>query len=77
MFNHFLDVNLTLLDMVWNEGYEFDCVTWPDDMGYKNNQFFSVKLYRELLKPVHSVPPTVSLENFRHIVDLAKKLGRY
>jgi len=53
MFNHFLDVDLALFDMVWNEGYEFDCVKWPDDMGYKHNQFFSVKTYRELLKPVH------------------------
>jgi uroporphyrinogen decarboxylase len=53
MFNHFLDVDIALLDIVWNEGYKFDCITWPDDMGYKNNQFFSVKLYRELLKPVH------------------------
>jgi uroporphyrinogen decarboxylase len=42
MFNHFLDVNLALLDIVWEEGYHFDCVRWPDDMGYKNNQFFSV-----------------------------------
>lgn len=53
MFNHFLDVNLALLDMVWDAGYEFDSVKWPDDMGYKHSQFFSVKMYRELLKPVH------------------------
>ncbi len=53
MFNHFLDVNLALLDMVWDEGYEFDSVSWPDDMGYKQNQFFSVEMYRDLLKPVH------------------------
>lgn len=53
MFNHYLDVNLALLDMVWDEGYKFDSVFWYDDMGYKNNQFFSVKTYRELLKPVH------------------------
>jgi len=53
MFQHFLDVNLTLLDAVWAEGYEFDCVTWCDDMGFKNNQFFSVDTYRALLKPVH------------------------
>jgi uroporphyrinogen decarboxylase len=53
MFNHYLDVNLALLDMVWDAGYKFDCISWPDDMGYKNNQFFSVKTYRELLKPVH------------------------
>jgi len=53
MFNHYLDVNLALLDMVWEKGYTFDAAAWPDDMGYKHNQFFSVRTYRELLKPVH------------------------
>ncbi len=53
MFHHFLDVNLVLLDMVWEAGYTFDEVTWPDDMGYKEHQFFSLKTYRELLKPAH------------------------
>ena len=53
MFNHFLDVNLALLDMVWDAGYRFDCIRWPDDMGYKHSQFFSVATYRELIKPVH------------------------
>jgi len=53
MFNHYLDVNLALLDAIWAEGYEFDCVGWPDDMGFKNKQFFSVETYREVLKPIH------------------------
>jgi uroporphyrinogen decarboxylase len=53
MFGHFLDVNLALLDMVWDAGYTFDSVFWPDDMGFKHNQFFSVATYRRLLKPVH------------------------
>jgi uroporphyrinogen decarboxylase len=53
MFNHFLDVNIALLDQVWDAGYEWDGVTWCDDMGYKEHQFFSRKTYRELLKPVH------------------------
>jgi uroporphyrinogen decarboxylase len=53
MFDHFLDVDLALLDRVWDAGYTFDAVTWPDDMGYKENQFFSLRTYRELLKPVH------------------------
>ncbi len=53
MFNHFLDVDIALFEMVWEKGYTFDCISWPDDMGYKNNQFFSVKTYRELLKPIH------------------------
>ncbi|MFP4029755.1 MAG: uroporphyrinogen decarboxylase family protein [Candidatus Brocadiia bacterium] len=53
MFNHELEVNLALLDMVWDEGYKFDTLRWPDDMGYKYNQFFSIDTYREILKPIH------------------------
>lgn len=53
MFNTFLDVDLALLEMVWDAGYEFDCVVWPDDLGYNHNQFMSMDMYRELLKPVH------------------------
>jgi len=53
MFNRWLDVDIALFEMVWNEGYRFDCISWPDDMGYKLNQFFSLKMYRELVKPVH------------------------
>lgn len=52
MFNHFLDMNIALFDMIWDAGYTFDCISWPDDMGYKQNQFFSLTMYRELLKPV-------------------------
>jgi uroporphyrinogen decarboxylase len=54
MFNTFLDMGAALLDMVWDAGYTFDSVFWPDDMGYKQHQFFSLKAYRELLKPVHA-----------------------
>ncbi len=53
MFNHYLDVHLALFDAVWEAGYTFDAVRWPDDMGYKHNQFFSIPMYRALLKPVH------------------------
>ncbi len=53
MFNHFLDVDLALLDRVWDAGYTFDAVRWPDDMGYKGKPFFSPRMYRALLKPVH------------------------
>jgi len=53
MFNHYLDMGIALLDMVWDEGCRFDSVFWPDDMGYKFNQFFSVPTYRAMLKPVH------------------------
>lgn len=53
MFNHLLDVCIGLYQQIWDAGYEFDEVNWPDDMGYKGHQFFSVGMYRELLKPVH------------------------
>jgi uroporphyrinogen decarboxylase len=53
MFEHELEVHLALLEMVWEAGYRFDCVTWCDDMGYKHNQFFSLKMYRNLVKPFH------------------------
>ncbi len=52
MFNTCLDLNLALLDRVWDEGYHFDSIFWCDDMGYKYHTFFSLKTYRELLKPV-------------------------
>lgn len=44
---------LSLLDEVWDAGYHFDALRWPDDMGYKYSQFFSIDTYRELLKPIH------------------------
>lgn len=47
------ELSLSLLDAVWDAGYRFDGLKWPDDMGYKYSQFFSVDTYRELLKPIH------------------------
>jgi len=53
VFNHFLEVHIALLDMVWDAGYTFDEVMWYDDMGYRNGTFFSLDMYRSLLKPFH------------------------
>jgi uroporphyrinogen decarboxylase len=53
LFSYLLEVNLALLDMVWDAGYHFDGIHWCDDMGYKGTQFFSLKVYREVLKPYH------------------------
>jgi uroporphyrinogen decarboxylase len=53
MFETELDLSIALLEMVMDAGYELDCIDWPDDMGYKYNQFFSLDMYRELLKPFH------------------------
>ena len=52
IFNTQLDCGRQLLDMIWDAGYEFDAIAWPDDMGYRNGPFFSVDTYREILKPV-------------------------
>ena len=41
-----LETDLALLDMVWDAGYTFDSIMWYDDMGYKENQFFSLRMYR-------------------------------
>ena len=54
MFNHFLDVEIALWEMVLAEGYRFDGIFWCDDMGYKGTQFFSLGMYRDLLKPAHA-----------------------
>ncbi len=48
-----LDMCLTLFDRIWDEGYHFDAIRWPDDMGYKHSQFFSLNTYRQHLKPIH------------------------
>jgi len=64
MFNRYLDLDLELFQMVWDEGYRFDEIHWPDDMGYKNKQFFSPATYKNLLKPVH-----------KRAVDWAKDKG--
>jgi hypothetical protein len=51
MVNTMLDLSIELLEMVWEAGYHFDEVMWYNDMGYKNAQFMSVPMYRDLFKP--------------------------
>lgn len=51
MYDTFLRLDLQLLDRVWDAGYRFDEVNWPNDMGYKHNQFFSLNTFRALDKP--------------------------
>ena len=53
IFAHMLDLDIALFEMVLAAGYTFDAVRWPDDMGYKYNQFFSLEMYRRLVKPAH------------------------
>ncbi len=53
MFDHELTMALSLFEIMLREGYEFDSLFWPDDMGYKHSQFFSIPTYRRMLKPYH------------------------
>lgn len=51
MFGHYLEMDIQLFQMVWDAGYTFDEIMWYDDMGYKNTTFFSLDMYRSILKP--------------------------
>ncbi|MCL2813135.1 MAG: hypothetical protein FWD23_00900 [Oscillospiraceae bacterium] len=53
MIMHGADLNLQMLDAMWDAGYELDCLFWCDDMGYKGSAFFSLDMYRSFLKPAH------------------------
>ncbi|MBR5367602.1 MAG: hypothetical protein K6G29_05905 [Clostridiales bacterium] len=66
MFETYLDRCMALFGRIWDAGYHFDAITWPDDMGYKGTTFFSNEMYRELLKPTH-----------KRAVDWAHERGIY
>jgi uroporphyrinogen decarboxylase len=53
IFGHMCDVQLELFDRAWERGYAFDCLRWPDDLGYRNGLLFSPQTYRDVLQPVH------------------------
>lgn len=42
-----------LFGQIWDAGFRFDEIYWPDDMGYKGTTFFSSAMYRELVQPFH------------------------
>jgi uroporphyrinogen decarboxylase len=64
MFEHQLVTALALLEQVWDAGYVFDALRWPDDMGFKGKQFFSLQTYRDILKPLQ-----------RRVIDWAHAKG--
>ena len=45
------DLSLALVDLIWEAGYTFDELRWYDDMGYKNGMFFSMRMWRDMVKP--------------------------
>ncbi len=66
MFDTYLNRCETLFKRIWDAGYHFDEIYWPDDMGYKGTSFFSRELYKSLLKPYH-----------KRAVDWAHERGIY
>lgn len=54
MFDTYLSRCEALFQRIWDAGYRFDEIRWPDDMGYKGTTFFSPAMYRELVKPFHA-----------------------
>ena len=66
MIGTYLDSCIVLFDQIWDAGYTFDEINWPDDMGYKGTTFFSPALYRELVQPFH-----------KRAVEWAHKKGIY
>lgn len=53
MFETYLNACIRNFNRIWDAGYHFDSIFWPDDMGYKGTPFFSNRIYRELLQPYH------------------------
>ena len=53
IFGTYLDRCIALFERIWDAGYRFDEIFWPDDMGYKGTSFFSPAMYRELVQPFH------------------------
>ena len=64
IINTYLDRCIAHFDMLWDRGYRFDTIQWPDDMGYKGTAFFSSQTYREIIQPAQ-----------KRAVDYAHKKG--
>ena len=54
MFDTYLNNCIALHQRIWDAGYHFDEINWPDDMGYKGTTFFSPAMYRQMVKPFHA-----------------------
>ncbi|HUU43946.1 MAG TPA: uroporphyrinogen decarboxylase family protein [Planctomycetota bacterium] len=54
VFNHELDMSIALGEMMLDAGFTFDGTYCYDDLGFKLNQFMSLDMFRELVKPVHA-----------------------
>ena len=51
MLDTLCDLALTLFDRMWDAGYTFDEIQWPDDMGYRNGLLFSKAMWADMVRP--------------------------
>ncbi|MEW6752399.1 MAG: uroporphyrinogen decarboxylase family protein [Candidatus Latescibacterota bacterium] len=51
MLDTLCELALTLFNRVWEAGYTFDEIRWPDDMGYRNGLLFSKRMWDEMVRP--------------------------
>lgn len=65
----------------WAHSHGINAVLWDDLPAIETEMRRVVPVLTErggyIFSSDHSVPSSVSLENFRRIVELAKELGRY
>jgi uroporphyrinogen decarboxylase len=45
------DLIITMMDMMWREGFKFDGFWAFNDMGYRNSSLFSPAAYRQIIAP--------------------------
>ncbi|MFC1607207.1 uroporphyrinogen decarboxylase family protein [Candidatus Latescibacterota bacterium] len=53
MFSDIMDFQIGMISLLFDEGYEYDCIELRVDCASKNGLLFSEKHYRDLLLPHH------------------------
>jgi uroporphyrinogen decarboxylase len=82
MCNTGCNLSLGLLQMIIDEGYDFDELMWFDDMAYRGGLLFSKKVWRQILRPyqkkvvdwAHSHGKKVHLHSCGNMVTLLPEL---
>ena len=82
MLDTLCDLALTLFDRVWDAGYTFDEIQWPDDMGYRNGLLFSKSMWADMVRPyqqrtidwAHAKGIKAHIHSCGNIMDLVPEL---
>lgn len=82
MLDTLCDLALALFDRVWDAGYTFDEIQWPDDMGYRNGLLFSKAMWADMVRPyqqrtidwAHAKGIKAHIHSCGNIMDLVPEL---